>query len=229
MISEIRIKIFTLKDIHVSEILAQEAQFIDSALAQEQTWLQYHEENRYKGYCFSGLYPIERDGIYKKDHIYTITIRTVNIELAKFLSKILRNHYTDSIKGLTVENRTIAKKVIGEIYTLTPMIIKSDEGYWKNQMTLEDFERRLFENAVKKYQQYTGEKIDEDFQLYTNLTFLNRKPIANKYKGICLLGDKINLKIADNEQAQEIAYFLLGAGVGELNARGYGYCNFRYI
>ena len=96
-------------------------------------------------------------------------------------------------------------------------------------MSLEEFERRLFDNAVKKYNQYTGKKIDEDFQLYTNITFLNRKPIANQYKGIQLLGDKVNLKIADNAQAQELAYFLLGTGLCELNSRGYGYCNYRWL
>lgn len=52
-----------------------------------------------------------------------------------------------------------------------------------------------------------GERIEENFQLYTNIIFLNRKPIANEYKGIRLLGDKISLKIADDVQAQEMAYF----------------------
>lgn len=38
-----------------------------------------------------GLYPIEKDGVYKKEEIYTITIRTVDVELAKYFSKELRN------------------------------------------------------------------------------------------------------------------------------------------
>lgn len=229
MVLEIRLRIYIIKDTPVPQILAAESKFIDSALAKDRCWLKHHEENCYKNYCFGGLYPIEKDGIYKKDHLYTITIRTVDQELARYLSKVLRNHYTDTIKGLTVENRVIAKKQIGEIYTLTPLVMKSEKGYWKNSMSLDDFERRLFENAVKKYNHYTGQKIDEDFALYTNLTFLNRKPIATEYKGIRLLGDKLNLKIADDPIAQELAYFLIGTGLGELNARGMGYCNFRYI
>lgn len=226
---EIRIKVYLLKDILLSEVLAKEAEYIDSALAQNEKWLEYHEANHYKNYCFGGLYPVEKDGIYKSDHIYTITVRTVDSELAQYFSKVLRNHYTDAIKGLTVENRILPKKVIGEIYSLTPVIQKSDEGYWKNRISLEEFERRLFENAVKKYNQYTGKKIEEDFQLYTNIVFLNKKPIANEYKGIRLLGDKVNLKIADHAQAQELAYFLLGTGLGEMNSRGMGYCNYRWL
>lgn len=225
---EIRIKVYILKDIPLPEVLGAEAEYIDSALAQSEKWLEYHETNRFKNYCFGGLYPIEKEGVYKKDNIYTVTVRTVDSNLAQYFSKILRNHYTDSMKGLTVENRVLPRKVIGEIYSLTPVIQKSD-GYWKNQMSLEEFERRLFENAVKKYNQCTGKKIDEDFQLYTNITFLNKKPIANEYKGIRLLGDKVNLKIADNAQAQELAYFLLGTGLCEMNSRGYGYCNYRWL
>lgn len=226
---EIRVKVYILKDISFTNILAREAEYIDSALAQSEKWLEYHEINQFKKYCFGCLYPIEKDGVYKKDNIYTITARTVDAELARYFSKVLRNHYTDSMKGLVVENRVLPRKVIGEIYSLTPVIQKSDYGYWKNQMSLEEFERRLFENAVKKYNQFTGKKIDEDFQLYTNITFLNRKPIANEYKGIRLLGDKVNLKIADNAQAQELAYFLLGTGMCEMNSRGYGYCNYRWL
>lgn len=226
---EICVKVYILKDISFTNILAREAEYIDSALAQSEKWLEYHEINQFKKYCFGCLYPIEKDGVYKKDNIYTITARTVDAELARYFSKVLRNHYTDSMKGLVVENRVLPRKVIGEIYSLTPVIQKSDYGYWKNQMSLEEFERRLFENAVKKYNQFTGKKIDEDFQLYTNITFLNRKPIANEYKGIRLLGDKVNLKIADNAQAQELAYFLLGTGMCEMNSRGYGYCNYRWL
>lgn len=225
---EIRIKVYILRDIPLQEILATEAEFIDSALAQNQRWLEYHEVNQYKNYCFAGLYPIEKEGVYKKGNIYTITLRTVNVGLARYLSNILRNHYTDVIKGLTVENRILPKKIISEIYSLTPVIQKFD-GYWKKQISIGGFERRLFENAVKKYNQYMGERIEEDFQLYTNITFLNRKPIANEYKGIRLLGDKISLKIADDVKAQEMAYFLLGTGLCEMNSRGYGYCNYRWV
>ena len=96
---------------------------------------------------------------------------------------------------------------------------------------IEVFEQRLFSNAVKKYKQYTGEEVNEDFQWYTQITFLNKKPIALSYdsKKITLLGDKINLKIADNKQAKELTYFMLGAGLGELNSRGAGTCNYRYL
>ena len=226
---EMRLKVYLLKDIETEKLLAKEAGFIDSALAKEAEWLDYHEENQFKNYCFNGCYPIERDGIYKKGKIYTITIRTIDARLAKYLFHTLKDHHNYFMKGLTVEGRILPQKMISEIYSLTPVIQKSDEGYWRNQMSLDEFEKHLFENAVKKYKQYTEEELNEDFQLYTGLIFLNRNPISNEYKKIRLLGDKINLKIADNEQAQKMAYFLLGTGICELNSRGFGYCNYRWI
>ncbi len=226
---EMKLKVYLLKDIETEKLLAREAGFIDSALAKESKWLDYHEENQFKNYCFNGCYPLEREGVYKKDKIYTITIRTVDAKLAKYFYEVLKDHHNPFMKGLTIEGRILPQKRIREIYSLTPVIQKSDDGYWKNQMSLDEFEKHLFENAIKKYKQYTGEDLNEDFQLYTGFCFLNKNPIPNEYKKIRLLGDKINLKIADEEQAQKIAYFLLGTGICELNSRGFGYCNYRWV
>ena len=89
-------------------------------------------------------------------------------------------------------------------------------------MSLDEYEERLFSNLVKKYNSFTGEQIEEDFPLYTNITFLNRHPISCKYKRISLLGDKLSLQIADDEKSQKLAYFILGVGLCELNSRGGG-------
>lgn len=115
------------------------------------------------------------------------------------------------------------------MFALSPVIIKSDEGYWRSHMSLDEYEKRLFANTVKKYNSFTGEQIEEDFPLYTNITFLNKHPIVCGYKNISLLGDKLRLQIADDEKSQELAYFILGTGLGEANSRGAGFCNFRWI
>lgn len=223
---EIKLKVYLLADIPYQTMLKEEAHLIDSVLMQDNYWSEYHKNQEYKYYSLAGLYPVERDGMYKKDKIYTIMIRTVNLELANYLSVNLKNHYTDKIKGLTLEMRIIPKKMIQEIYSLTPVILKTEHGYWKNTTSLEEFERCLFENIVKKYNHFTQKKVDEDFQLYTSLTFLNKKAIGNEYKGITLLGDKVSLKIADHEMAQEIAYFATAVGLLEMNSRGFGFCNY---
>ncbi len=110
-----------------------------------------------------------------------------------------------------------------------PVILKSDNGYWRPHQTLAEFEELLKVNLIKKWNYFHGEKIDENFQWYTMIEFLNKKPIAVKYKNIKLLGDKIRLTIADNKQAQDISYLALATGVGDLNGRGAGFVRYQWM
>lgn len=160
---------------------------------------------------------------------YTIRIRTVDHKLAQFFNSELVNHYNNSIKALTSTIRVLPKKTIEKIYSVTPSIVKTDKGYWKNNLPISDFERRLKENLIKKYNLLMNTKIDEDFQLYTAIEFKNKKPIAINYKGKKLLGDKLDLYISDDKISQELAYLSLGTGVLEMNSRGAGYMNFKWL
>ncbi len=226
---QIRLKLYTLKDIPVEQVQEKLTLFIDTGFAVNEELLQMHEENCFKSYCFDFLYKIEPDKIYKKDRIYTLTIRTLDRKLAEYFSEVCVNHYTQEFKGLVAEIRIIPHKRIESLYTLTPVILKDQKGYWRKNMSLEGFEKRLKVNLIKKWNYFTGEKIDENFQLYTLLEFLNDKPISVNYKKIKLLGDKIRLQIADNEAAQKIAYMALGTGLLENNSRGSGFVNYRWL
>jgi len=84
-------------------------------------------------------------------------------------------------------------------------------------------------NLIKKYNLINNEKLDENFDLYTFIEIKNKKPIATSYKGKRILGDKINIIISDDIRAQELAYMALGTGIGEMNARGQGFVNFRWL
>lgn len=53
---ELRLKVYTLVDINLEEVLLAEAEYIDSAFALDDEWLRFHENNEYKNYTFSGLY-----------------------------------------------------------------------------------------------------------------------------------------------------------------------------
>ena len=96
-------------------------------------------------------------------------------------------------------------------------------------MTLEEFEKRLKENLIKKYKFFTGKDIDESLPLYDLIEFKNKVPVKMPYKNINLLGDKIVLEVAQNHQAQELAYLALGVGLLENNSRGFGFVNFKYL
>ena len=226
---EVRLKVFTLKNVLISEVQSVLSNFIDTALAKDEELLKIHNENIFKGYCFDGFYPIEKEKVYKDGNIYTITLRTISRYMAEFFNNKLVNEHNSYIKGLTCEIKILPKKHIEKIYSITPVILKNNEGYWKSVISLNDFERRLKENLIKKYNSINEGKLNEDFEFYTTIEFKNRQPIANDYKGIKLLGDKISLNICNNESAQKLAYLCLGTGIGEINGRGYGFCNYRWL
>lgn len=226
---QIRLKLYMLKDVEVSQIQAKLTTFIDCGFECSEELLQMHRKNQYKNYCYDLPYPLEKDKVYKKENIYTVTIRTIDRKLAEYFSEVCGNHYTKEMKGLTAEIRIIPQKMIEFLYTLTPVILKDEKGYWRTHMGLEKFEERLKVNLIKKWNYFENDKLEEDFQLYTALEFLNSAPIGIEYKNIKLLGDKIRLQIADNETAQKLAYLSLGTGLAEMNSRGMGFVNYRWI
>ena len=226
---QIRIKLYMLKDIKAEKIQTKVTAFMDKSFAENEELLRMHEKNTFKYYCMDLPYPLEQDKVYKKGKIYTVTVRTLDERLAKYFYEVCVNGFTEEIKGLTAEIRILPQKIIETLYTLTPVILKDNDGYWRTHMEVKDFEERLKINLIKKWNTFTGEKLSEDFQFYTMLEFLNEAPIVMEYKNIKLLGDKIRLQIADNETAQKLAYLSLAAGIGEMNSRGAGFVNYRWL
>lgn len=226
---ELSLKTYLLENIEEKNVLQSIAELIDKSFTKNSELAEFHEANVYKKYVFNALYPIERSKVYFKGKIYSFQIRTVDEKLCSHFEKVLVNEYTDKIKVLTVQKRVVPKKNIEKIYSITPCIEKFEEGYWKNNHSVEEFEKRLTDNLIKKYIQISGRKIDEDIEIFTLISFDNKKPIGVNYKGIKLLGDKVTLYVAGNSVAQEITYLALGTGILEMNARGNGYVNYKWM
>lgn len=226
---ENKVKVYFLKDVKCEDIQIEICKIIDSALVKDDQWKEFHNKNQFKNYCFDCPYPIPADKVYKSGQIYTFTVRTIDAELANYLNQLLANEYNSTIKCLTTEIRIIPKKFIEKIYSLTPAVLKENSGYWKDTLSLKDFERKLKENLIKKYNNINNTKIDEDFELYTSIEFKNKKPCPVKYKNIILLGDKISLNISADKISQSIAYMAIGTGIGSSNSRGSGFINYRWL
>lgn len=226
---EVKLKVYVCKDTKDDDALARIAELIDKCFLKDENLSQEHKQNHYKNYVFNGLYPIERSKTYKAGNIYTTVIRTIDNTLAKHFCKVLVNEYTETLKALAAEEQIIPRKHIEKIYSITPAVAKFDGGYWKANETFETFERRLRENLIKKYNTYCNIKISEDFELFTYIKLDNQKPVATNYKNIRILGDKLTLNVAENSMAQELVYFSLGTGILEMNSRGYGYVNFKWL
>lgn len=226
---QIRLKLYFLRDISVNQIQTAVTSFIDFSFKENKYLIQRHNENAYKNYSFDLPYPIERDKMYKQGNIYTLTIRTIDANLASHFLEVCVNTYTPQIKGLTAEIRMIPQKHIDYIYNLTTAVMKNENGYWRKYMTAEDFENRLKINLIKKWNSFCGEKLDENFPLCTFLEFKNDIPIAVEYKNIKLLGDKFLMQISEHPTAQDLSYMALGTGILEMNSRGFGFVNYRWL
>lgn len=225
---EIRMKLYMLKELPLKDTQSAITALLDQGFAKNEALLELHKATYPKGYCFDLPFKCESNYIYEEGKIYTLTIRTVRPELARYFTEIAVNEHTQEIKALTAEVRILPKKVITSLYTLTPVIIKNPgKGYWKTFMPEEEYEERIRVNLIKKWNYFTEQKIKEDFSLYTLFRFLNEGPIKTAYKNIALLGDKIELQISDNEMAQNLAYLALGTGLGEGGSRGFGFVNYK--
>lgn len=226
---EMYIKVYCLADVKKEQVAIELNKLMDTCIMKNEAMQAIHRSRDYKFYCFGGLKPIEVSGVYKAGNIYTFMLRTVDKQLADHFNKNLGQQYTKVLKALTVESKEVARRPIEKIYTLTPIIMKFDTGYWRSKYSEEVFEKRLKENIIKKFNVLNGEKIDEDFELFNGIQFDNHKPVAFNYKNVRLLGDKVTLEVAGNERAQQIAYMAIGSGIGEMNSRGAGFVGFKYL
>lgn len=227
---QVRVKLYLMEDITTRSVSQKITAFIDQALLTDEKLAEMHSAREFKFYVFDQLFPCESDKIYKKDKIYTVTIRTVKSELADFFVNRLIHTHTEFLKGLTGELRIIPQRNLELIYSLTPVIVKpAGGGYWKGKISFSEYERLIFENLIKKWNAFQNEKINEDFQLYTLMELQNETALPVSYKNVVLQGDKFCLHVADNSKAQQLAYFSLGTGLGTMNARGAGYMNYRYL
>lgn len=228
---QISFELYLTQDIDEKDALVILGKYLDSALCKNEEGKEFHTTNQYKYYCYNSLYPTERDKVYKCRKKYRWQVRTVNMEFAEFLSNQLVELDSRFFKVVDAQLKILPKKNIASLYSITPCIAKidrvdeSESPYWRDTMTVEDFQEKIKANLVKKYNQFTGASLDEDFQMFQRVEVVNRMAIGCNYKGKKLLGDKLDLFIEENDRAQELAYFALGAGILEMNSRGYGFVN----
>lgn len=226
---QIRMKLYFTADIPIEKILSKTSMFLDMQLMQDENFAGLHKSNQYKNYCFDACYPVEADKVYKQGKIYTLTIRTLDAELAQYFASHAVNGYTKEMKPLAAEAKVIPQKHIELLYSLNPVIVKCENGYWRDSLSVGQYEERIKVNLIKKWNQFYGEKLSEDFELFSGIEFLNRAPVKCEYKNVHLLGDKLRLYVAENASAQNLAQLAVGTGLGEMNSRGMGMCNYRWL
>lgn len=229
LVYEYKCKIIFKKSLKYENFSEKMANFIDFVISKNENFLRLHKSTEYKNYVFDMAYKPEQNKIYNIEKIYTVRIRTINKELAQYFYENMRFKGSEYIYCIGGEIKIIPQKIFEKVYTLTPALIKSKEGYWRESINISEYEERIKINLIKKYNNFTGDKINEDFKLYDIIEFKNEKPVKFNYKSKVFLGDKLNFIVSKNETAQKLWYMSLGTGILENNSRGCGFVNYRYI
>ena len=218
----LKVLISLKQDIKSEETYEKISKLISNAMLKEEKLKQMHEENMYKNYVFCNLYPIEKDGIYKKEHIYTFDIRFINLQNAMKIKQLLSIIQNSNFKIIMSNLETSTQRKIQKLITLTPTIITTEKGDYLIGDDLEFVRQRMIANIQKKYNQIYNEKIDIDFIKEIKQT--NNKPIKIPYKNIYLLGNKFEITVKEDPISQNLAYLALSIGLLEKNAEGFGFC-----
>jgi len=202
-------------------------------MAQTQELKELHDKkNSYKFYNFGNFYPIEKERVYKKGESYQFRVRSPNESFVDNLSKTLRQNI-DNPNFLVVEvhKKSIKQFFVTELYSVTPIIITSDNGlYWTMQKDgdIVKLQRALHDNLEKKYFDFYGEKLKSKQSFVHLLEIKNRKPqtiwTSKDGKSFRFFGNKFKIVPNEDEVSQKLAFLALGSGLGEKNSFGGGFC-----
>lgn len=222
---ELNIKTYLFKNLDKTQVNEELSKFIIECLCEDQEFLKYHKSKDYKFYTHDSLIPIK--DYYEKDNLYNFRIRTIDENLLKYLKNNFSKYFNDTFQNLKLDIKEIKKIPIKTLYTLQPVVMKNDDGYWAKNNDLKFFEERLKINLIKKYENFTGKSLNKDF--YNNIEFTKDFPVKMKFKDINFLTDKIKLNINFDKDSQDLAYFSLGVGLLENNAYGFGFLSYEYL
>lgn len=233
LVFELPLQICFLSAVPSEYVSAKIACLLDTSLREMRDFSEIREtgkrnKSRFRAYTFDQPYPLEAGHIYREEKIYTVRIRTVSPELAEFFSRRLPGCGSDCLQVLGGELRLIPRCFLERVHTLTPVVVKTPHGYWRNQMQVDEYEERLKSNLIQKYNSFCHRELSGNFPLFRRIEFINRTPVRVCQDNISLLGDKVRMTAAGNDLAQELLYMALGTGVGENNARGCGFLGYRF-
>lgn len=235
------LKLFLLKDIFNNNYQEKISAVIDKSFLVSEDKKQFHKEQRVKGYVFNGFFDKNaksKDFKYSAGRVYPVRIRSLDKNLMEFFKENLLKTRTEEMQALTFEYRTLPNTTVSRIYSVTPAVCKFEDGYWKNSHSLDDLLKRVEQNARKKLA-LLNEIVPEDIDFIINAKVLNNYPIVREFnrkssdgkenQKIKFLCDKFEFEISPNEYSQKLAKAIIGAGLLEMNARGFGYVNVKTV
>ncbi len=193
-----------------------------------------HSSNKFKYFTFSDIFPISD---FKPGFKKTLLFSSPSNELVNALYDSILRYKTVKIKNLNFNIQNVKKIKLNLTYRFisgSPIVLykdnKSNEYFsFEKHNNLNFFLERLKENAIKKYNTYTGESMILDEPLFDKLIF--KKEIVVKDfkigKEFIIIGSvwKLLEKFHIPDYLYNFYEFLMDCGLGEKNSLGYGFIN----
>lgn len=195
---------------------------ISYAMLKDKNLKEIHEKNTYKNYVFCSLYPVQKDGIYKQNNIYSFDLRGLEFSKIMKLKQVLANVENEYFKIIQINLQNHEQIEINKLVTLTPAIITTPKGDYDIKDDINLAKSRILANIQKKYKNIYNTEINVDFIKEIKKT--NRQPIKIPYKNINMLGNKFEIEVKEDPISQNLAYLALTIGVLEKNSLGFGFC-----
>jgi len=228
MFYELKATVLLKQEVHYLHVPERIGSWISRSALNDPVLKQEHYSTGYKHIVYGNPYPREKNGIYKKDRVYVITIRSSLNETLQRIARSLHILQEDNYFQLLALSRIQTKnpKHILELVTVTPAIVTVDGKPWVPGGNIELLLSRIHANTEKKFNTMNpDQKVRLDHYFAHGVQVENSKPIALAYKGRKLLGNKIRLFIQEDPVSQQLAHTALGSGILEKNSvLGAGFC-----
>ena len=195
---------------------------ISYAMLKDKNLKEIHEKNTYKNYVFCSLYPVQKDGIYKQNNIYSFDLRGLEFSKIMKLKQVLANVENEYFKIIQINLQNHEQIEINKLVTLTPAIITTPKGDYDIKDDINLAKSRILANIQKKYKNIYNTEINVDFIKEIKKT--NRQPIKIPYKNVNILGNKFEIDVKEDPMSQNLAYLALTVGILEKNSLGFGFC-----
>lgn len=227
---EISLKIRLKEDITYRNLPLKLSQGINKCFLIDKKSMILHKKNRCKNYSYSLLTPIEKD-YYKADKFYDLTIRFLSLELA--------NSFYEGVKTIdnTIFTLVVAKKkeikstdnIIKTLETINPTIITDnnryvDSAHLKKKLVID----RIVSNTNHKMNDFYGKNNITKYNFIEDVEPMSfQSSVFNYKKNGVLIGNKLRVKVKQDEKSQELAFIAYVSGLLEKNSLSFGFCKIR--
>ena len=191
-------------------------------MLKDETLKTIHEKKTYKNYVFCSLYPVQKDGIYKQNQIYSFDLRGLEFTKIMKLKQVMTGFEDNYFKIIQINLQNHEQIKINKLVTLTPAIITTPKGDYDIKDDMDLVKNRILANMQKKYKSIYNTEVNIDF--IKDIKKTNRKPIKIPYKNINMLGNKFEIEVKDDPMSQNLAYLAVSIGILEKNSIGFGFC-----